>query len=124
METLLASTREPSPWPSVSVSVTPLVPSHPTSTGQKMHHGTSLDVGYKPPSKPGITPLTPFTDGVELGLVCMGLAVLPIIVVTYTRVNARREAILKEAGESGGLQYTNEELKRMGDKSPCFRYEI
>ena len=64
------------------------------------------------------------TDGVGLGLVCMGLVVLPIMVITYKRINARREAIMKEAGESGGLRYTDEELRRMGDKAPNFRYEI
>jgi hypothetical protein len=54
----------------------------------------------------------------------LGLIVLPILVVTYKRVNARREAIMKAAGESGGLQYTDEELRRMGDKSPDFNYGI
>ena len=47
---------------------------------------------------------------------------LPIIVITYKRINARREAIMKEAGESGGLKYSDDELRRMGDKSPYFRY--
>lgn len=68
--------------------------------------------------------LTLSTDGIELGFVGMGLVVLPIIVTTYRRINARREAILKEAGESGGLQYTDEELRSMGDKSPNFCYGI
>jgi hypothetical protein len=54
----------------------------------------------------------------------MGLVVLPIITITYKRINARREGIMKAAGESGGLQYTDEELRRMGDKSPDFRYGI
>jgi hypothetical protein len=48
------------------------------------------------------------------------------MVITYKRINAQREAIMKEAGlgESGGLQYTDEELRRMGDKAPNFRYII
>jgi hypothetical protein len=83
-----------------------------------------LDVGSKPPFQLGCTPLTPSTDGIELGLVGMGLVVLPVIVIVYKRINARREAIMKEAGESGGLQYTGEELRRMGDKAPDFRYGI
>ena len=49
---------------------------------------------------------------------------LPIMVITYKRINARREAIMKEAGESGGLQHTDEELRRMGDKAPNFCYGI
>jgi hypothetical protein len=54
----------------------------------------------------------------------MGLVVLPIMVTTYKRINARREAVMKETGESGGLQYTDEELRKMGDRAPSFRYGI
>ena len=54
----------------------------------------------------------------------MGLVVLPTLVIIYKRINARREAIMKEAGESGGSQYTDEELRRMGDKAPNFCYGI
>jgi len=46
------------------------------------------------------------------------------MVTTYNRINARREAIIKEAGDSGRLQYTDDELKRMGDRAPDFRYGI
>jgi hypothetical protein len=69
-------------------------------------------------------PLTVFTDGVELGLVSIGLVMLPIMVFTYKRINSRREAIMEGAGESGRLQYSDEELRRMGDKAPNFRYGI
>lgn len=68
--------------------------------------------------------LTTSTDGVELGLIGIGLVVLPILVFTYQRINAQRDAILKQAGETGGLQYTDEELRKMGDKAPNFRYGI
>ena len=54
----------------------------------------------------------------------MGLIVLPIMVITYKRINAQREAIMKRAGESGGSQYTDEELRKMGDKAPTFQYGI
>jgi hypothetical protein len=54
----------------------------------------------------------------------MGLVVLPTLVLTYKRINGRREAIMNNAGESGGLKYTDEELRRMGDKAPNFRYGI
>jgi len=62
--------------------------------------------------------------GVELGLVSMGLIVLPIMVFTYKRINSRREAIMEGVGESGRLQYSDEELRRMGDKAPNFHYGI
>ena len=54
----------------------------------------------------------------------MGIVVTLILVIMYKRINARREAIMKEAGESGGLKYSDDELRRMGDKSPGFRYDI
>lgn len=66
----------------------------------------------------------PPTDAIELGLVGLGLTVLPILVIVYSRVNAQREAIMERAARSGGLQYTDEELRRMGDKAPNFRYGI
>ena len=54
----------------------------------------------------------------------MGLIILPIIVFAYKRANGRKEAIMKEAEESGGLGYTDEELRKMADKAPNFRYGI
>jgi hypothetical protein len=33
----------------------------------------------------------------------IGLVVLPIILFTYKRINARRDAVMREAGEKGGL---------------------
>ena len=91
-----------------------------------MLRDTSLDVSYKTPLQPGFTPgdLTISTDAIELGLVGIGLVLLPIMVITYNRINTRREAIMKEAGESGRLQYTDDELRRMGDRAPDFRYGI
>lgn len=62
--------------------------------------------------------------GIELGLIGMGLVAVSTIVFAYNRINTRREAIMKEARECGGLQYTDEELRRMGDKAPNFRYSI
>ena len=82
-----------------------------------------LDVSYNPPQL-AFKPLTPSTDGIELGFVGLGLVVLPALVITYKQINARREAIMKEAEESGRLRYTDEELRRMGDKAPDFRYGI
>ena len=53
----------------------------------------------------------------------IGLVVLPIILFTYSRINARRDAVMREAGQKGGLQfYSDHELRRMGDMAPDFRY--
>jgi hypothetical protein len=68
--------------------------------------------------------LTTSTDGIELGLVGMGLVVLPIIVLTYKRINAQRRVIMGEARATGGLRYTDEELRRMGNNAPTFQYGI
>jgi len=73
---------------------------------------------------PIFKPLTTCTDRVELGFIGTGLVVLSIVVFTYKRANARREVIMKEAVEFGGLQYTDKELRRMGDKPPNFRYGL
>jgi len=54
----------------------------------------------------------------------MGLVVLPIMVTTYKRINARKEAIMKGIGEPSSSQYTDEGLRRMGDKAPNFQYGI
>jgi len=70
------------------------------------------------------TPTYRLGHGVELGLIGMGFVVLPIIVTTYKRINARREVIMRKGEESGGLPYTDEELRRMGDKAPDFCYGI
>lgn len=69
-------------------------------------------------------PLTASVDGIELGLIGMGLVAVPTIVFTYNRINTQREAIMREARERGLLQYTDEELRRMGDKAPNFRYSV
>ena len=31
---------------------------------------------------------------------------------------------MREAEESGGLKYTEDELRKMGDKAPDFRYAL
>jgi sugar phosphate permease len=56
--------------------------------------------------------------GVELGFIGLGLLLLPIVVYTYSRINTERGA------EIGGLRYTDEELRSMGDKAPTFPYWI
>ncbi|KAF9648245.1 hypothetical protein BDM02DRAFT_3155854 [Thelephora ganbajun] len=59
--------------------------------------------------------------GTELTFVGIGLVVLPIILFTYKRINARRDAVMSE---KGGLQYSDRGLRRMGDRAPDFRYTL
>jgi len=54
----------------------------------------------------------------------IGLVVLPIIPFTYMGINARRDAVMREAGEKDGLQYSDHELRRMGDWAPDFRHTL
>ena len=63
------------------------------------------------------------TDGIELMFVGIGFIVLPIVVLSYKRINARRDAIMKEANENG-TKFTPEELRRLGDRAPDFRYTL
>ena len=63
------------------------------------------------------------TDGIELMFVGIGFIVLPIVVLSYKRINARRDAIMKEANEKG-TKFTPEELRRLGDRAPDFRYTL
>ena len=50
----------------------------------------------------------------------IGLVTLPIIVALYQWINKRRD---KDA-EAGGKNYTTEELLKMGDRAPSFRYML
>ncbi|KAH9914901.1 MFS general substrate transporter [Epithele typhae] len=61
--------------------------------------------------------------GIALMFVGIGFIALPIAVVSYKRINARREAAMREADERG-VKYTPEELRRMGDRAPDFRYTL
>ncbi|KAL6302244.1 MFS general substrate transporter [Sparassis latifolia] len=59
----------------------------------------------------------------ELMFIGIGFIVVPITVFNYRRINARRDRLLREAGEEG-VKYTREELLRMGDRAPEFRYTL
>jgi hypothetical protein len=56
--------------------------------------------------------------------ISIGLIVIPLLVFTYTRINSNREALMKEMGEKGSVEYTDEEIRRLGDRAPEFRYMI
>ena len=64
-----------------------------------------------------------FIDGIELMFVGIGFIALPATVIAYKRINARRDESVKVANERG-LKYTPEELRRMGDRAPDFRYTL
>lgn len=58
-------------------------------------------------------------DAIELMFVGIGfIALPPIVVYIYKRINAKREL------EMGHVQYTEKELKEMGDRAPEFRYTM
>ncbi|CAL1714050.1 unnamed protein product [Somion occarium] len=59
--------------------------------------------------------------GVELMFVGIGFITLPLAVVIYTRINAKRDAYEKEMEEKG-IKYTTQELRKLGDRAPDFRY--
>ncbi|KAK0479697.1 MFS general substrate transporter [Armillaria novae-zelandiae] len=55
----------------------------------------------------------------ELMFVGIGFVCVPIAVVRYKWINANREKEMQR-----GMDYSHEELKRMGDRAPDFRYMI
>ena len=67
--------------------------------------------------------LTCSSDKVELIMVGIGLVFLPFTVLAYRRVNKWRDGKQREL-EKQGVQYTAEELRRMGDRAPDFRYTL
>jgi len=54
----------------------------------------------------------------ELGFICAGLIGVVVLVISYTKINKKREAMMA-GGEVG---YTAEHLSAMGDKAVTFRY--
>ncbi|KAF5349868.1 hypothetical protein D9758_014021 [Tetrapyrgos nigripes] len=59
--------------------------------------------------------------GIELMFVGIGLICVPIAVLSYRRINAKREVLLQEMKEQGKV-YSPAELRAMGDRAPDFRY--
>ncbi|KAL5478623.1 hypothetical protein ACEPAI_2808 [Sanghuangporus weigelae] len=60
--------------------------------------------------------------GVELLFVGIGFIVTPLLILLYTRINAKREAELKRIG--GITKFTVEELHELGDRAPDFKYTL
>ena len=53
----------------------------------------------------------------------IGFVPLPIAVIAYTRINARRDVIMKEMQEKG-IKLSPEEIRELGDRAPDFRYTL
>lgn len=53
----------------------------------------------------------------ELGFIGAGLIAVGVLVFSYKKINAKREKM-------GDEELTVEEMARMGDKSPGFRYVL
>lgn len=77
---------------------------------------------------------TKIIDGVELMFVGIGFIAVPTVVLMYKRINAQRdreaEAYLSDGGDGRGSfkgvggRYTPQELRKMGDRAPDFRYTL
>ncbi|KAI0692597.1 MFS general substrate transporter [Cerioporus squamosus] len=59
----------------------------------------------------------------ELGFVALGIILVPITVLVYRRINTVREERQRGAGEKA-VAYTAQELRRLGDRAPDFRYTL
>jgi hypothetical protein len=57
----------------------------------------------------------------EIGFVCGGIIAVILLIIHYSRINAKRDRQLA-AGEHNG--YTPEELSDLGDKAITFRYML
>lgn len=63
--------------------------------------------------------------GVELMFVGMGFICVPIAVISYMRINKSRDEAQRKAIEKGvHNKYTAQELRKMGDRAPDFRYTL
>ncbi|EKM77200.1 hypothetical protein AGABI1DRAFT_62224 [Agaricus bisporus var. burnettii JB137-S8] len=63
--------------------------------------------------------------GVELMFVGMGLICVPVAVLSYVRINKKRDELQREALEKGEAnKYTPQQLREMGDREPSFRYTL
>ncbi|KZT63324.1 MFS general substrate transporter [Daedalea quercina L-15889] len=68
-------------------------------------------------------PYYKFGHKIELIMVGIGLVSVPLIALAYRQVNKWRDDKQREL-EKRGVQYTVEELRRMGDRAPDFRYTL
>ncbi|KZT08237.1 MFS general substrate transporter [Laetiporus sulphureus 93-53] len=59
----------------------------------------------------------------ELMFVGIGYTFLPIAVLAYRHINSKRDAIQREMMKKG-VVYSDEDMRRMGDRAPDFRYTL
>lgn len=63
--------------------------------------------------------------GLELMFVGIGFIAVPVAVLTYLRINKKRDEAQGASMENGEVKkYTDQELREMGDRAPDFRYTI
>ena len=119
------TTSVPSHLQSWSRSVTLEVSSLATCTGFETSRGTSWDVSALGSRVALLSSRADWwlADGLELLFIGIGLILTPIVTLTYWRINKKRELIMREESENG-IKYAPEELKRLGDRAPDFRYTL
>ncbi|RDX52238.1 MFS general substrate transporter [Lentinus brumalis] len=59
----------------------------------------------------------------EMGFMAIALLLVPLTVVCYMRINRQRETICGEEVEKD-IRWAPEELRRLGDRAPDFRYTL
>jgi len=63
--------------------------------------------------------------GVELMFVGIGFICVPVAVISYIRINRKRDELQRQAIEKGeGNKLTPQQLRQLGDRAPDFRYTI
>ena len=119
------TTSVPSHLQSWSRSVTLEVSSLATCTGFETSRGTSWDVSALGSRVALLSSRADWwlADGLELLFIGIGLILTPIVTLTYWRINKKRELLMREASEKG-IKYAPEELRRLGDRAPDFRYTL
>ncbi len=63
------------------------------------------------------------TDGLELLFIGIGLVLTPSVALTYRRINKGRDEQALEAHKRG-VKYAPEDIRRLGDRAPDFRYTL
>ena len=53
----------------------------------------------------------------------IGFVTLPLTAFLYTRINAQRDKQEKEMAENG-ITISDDELRKLGDRAPDFRYTL
>jgi hypothetical protein len=54
--------------------------------------------------------------------IAIGYITIPILIFLYRHINAKRDKEVEEAKANGIVKYTPDELRKMGDRAPDFRY--